>query len=320
MLIIGPAMLHEPLTGETQQMERLGRICTHLQSSCNSNVWRSPSLSSCPAYSGSPSDTAPPDTSSDRKQANKYKMMAVMSQGRPAFLTWQFYPSSLITQTLAYSGFDGLVIDLQHGLIDYAGCVAMLTALQSHPTAPTAVVRVPQGIDEGIMAKVLDAGASTVICPMGIRSYGPVRAIAQRDSSYLSRANQEVQPYAMIETKQALDNLEEICSTPGLAGVFIGPSDLAISMGLPPSGEPTRPEILAAIRKVVTVAHAKGIKAGMWGAGSGRYAGEIVQTTQLDWVVSCSDMGLLMDGADANLANIHRALKSPTQAYKDIIY
>eukprot|EP00457_Paulinella_chromatophora_P009954 gb/GEZN01010038.1/.p1 GENE.gb/GEZN01010038.1/~~gb/GEZN01010038.1/.p1 ORF type:complete len:260 (+),score=36.39 gb/GEZN01010038.1/:175-954(+) len=248
------------------------------------------------------------------------RMQKAWSQGRAAVCSWQVYAQPLVTELFAHSGFDGLVVDMQHGIIDYQDCVSMLTAVRSSPSPPTALVRVPQGIDEGLIAKVLDAGAMAIICPMvntaaearhfiaccqyppkGIRSFGPTVPSGRKHTDYWLSANERVLKIAMIETKQALDNLEEICSSPGLDGLFIGPSDLAISLGRQPSGEPTDTQVLAAIRKIVTTGQRHKLKVGMWAAGSGHYAGKIVKAEKLDWVVSCFDQGLLLSGTEQNL-------------------
>jgi 4-hydroxy-2-oxoheptanedioate aldolase len=99
--------------------------------------------------------------------------------------------------------------------------------------------------------RVLDAGASGIICPMinskeetvsfvkasqyppdGIRSFGPIRAKLAGTYSTISQTNQDILKFAMIETQEAIDNLDEIASTKGLTGLYVGPSDLSISLGL----------------------------------------------------------------------------------------
>ena len=101
--------------------------------------------------------------------------------------------------------------------------------------------------------KILDAGAYGIICPMvsnkkaenfikacmyppkGFRSYGPIRGLVYGGGDYADKANEEILKFAMIETKESLENLDEIMSTPGLDGIYIGPADLSLALGKKPS-------------------------------------------------------------------------------------
>ena len=123
----------------------------------------------------------------------------------------------------------------------------MLQAISTTDTVP--VVRVPW-LEPGILMKALDAGAYGVICPMvntredaqklvawthyaprGTRSFGPVRATLYGGADYPQHANDTIVTFAMIETAQALDNLDDILSVEGLDAVYIGPSDLSLALG-----------------------------------------------------------------------------------------
>jgi 4-hydroxy-2-oxoheptanedioate aldolase len=171
--------------------------------------------------------------------------------GEVTYGAWLSIPSSLPVETLARSGFDWLCIDMQHGAIDYAAALSMLTATTGAGAAP--FVRVPVG-DYATAQRMLDAGALGIISPMvnsvedareavracrypphGSRSWGPVRAQHMLDGNYFERANELVACIIMIETKEALDRIDSILSVPGVDAVYVGPADLSISLGLPPA-------------------------------------------------------------------------------------
>jgi 4-hydroxy-2-oxoheptanedioate aldolase len=163
---------------------------------------------------------------------------------------WLAVPNSFSAEVMAHQGWDTLTIDLQHGVVDYAQMLTMLQAISTTPTVP--VVRVPW-LEPGIVMKALDAGAYGVIAPMintreeaqrlvaythyapmGTRSFGPVRASMYGGADYPTEANKTIVAFAMIETAQALDNLDAILSVEGLDAIYIGPSDLSLSLGCKP--------------------------------------------------------------------------------------
>jgi 4-hydroxy-2-oxoheptanedioate aldolase len=131
--------------------------------------------------------------------------------------------------------------------------------------------------------KLLDAGAYGVICPMinsraeaealvtwcrypprGSRSMGPNRAVLYGGADYWQHSNAEVLLFAMIETRQAVKNLAEIVSVDGIDGVYVGPSDLGMSMGkTPPTLDPQDAEVLAAIKEICDVTRKHGKFAGV---------------------------------------------------------
>lgn len=187
-------------------------------------------------------------------------------------------PSTVVAEIMGRAGFDLLTVDLQHGLIDYQTALTMIQVLQGQP-APV-LVRVPWN-EPGIIAKVLDSGASGVICPMvntaqdaralvqasryaplGGRSFGPTRANMVHGASYVKTANQRVLVLAMIETRAAIQNLDEILAVEGLDGVYVGPSDLGLSLGYEPTLEPKDQEVLDVIAEIGRRAKAAGQIAG----------------------------------------------------------
>ena len=192
---------------------------------------------------------------------------------------WLAIPNSFATETMAHQGWDTLTIDLQHGVIDYAAMVTMLQAISTTPTVP--IVRVPW-LEPGIIMKTLDAGAYGVICPMvstrddaarlvawtnyaprGSRSFGPVRALLYGGADYPAQANDTIVRFAMIETAQALDNLDAILSVEGIDAIYIGPSDLSLALGCKPVFDDVEPKVAQAIAHIVERAKAHGVVAGI---------------------------------------------------------
>lgn len=188
-------------------------------------------------------------------------------EDKPAYGGWLTIGNSFTAEVMAHQGLDWLVVDLQHGIIDYETAVPMLQAISTTETTP--IVRVPWN-EPGILMKVLDAGAYGVIVPLvndlsqaeaavsacrfppqGERSYGPARAVYYAGADYFERANEEVLVIAQIETVEALDNLEEITKVPGLDAVYIGPQDLTISLGLAPEMDGEAEAYVKARRRVV---------------------------------------------------------------------
>ena len=162
---------------------------------------------------------------------------------------WLAIPSGFAAEVMAQGvaglTWDSLTVDMQHGVQDYNSAVPCWQAIAT--TSVTPLVRVPW-LDEGIIMKSLDAGALGVICPMintaaqakrlveacrypplGQRSFGPIRA-GFYGADYQPSANASIVVMAMIETQEALDNLDAILSTPGLDGVYVGPADLSLSL------------------------------------------------------------------------------------------
>ncbi len=207
------------------------------------------------------------------------RLREIWAQGGAVVNGWLAIPNSFSAETMAHQGWDSLTIDLQHGVVDYAGMVPMLQAISTTPTVP--VVRVPW-LEPGIIMKTLDAGAYGVICPMvntradaeklvaythyapqGTRSFGPVRALLYGGADYPQHANNTIVAFAMIETAQALDNLDDILTTPGLDAVYVGPSDLSLALGCKPAFDELDPKAADAVAHILARAKAHGVVAGI---------------------------------------------------------
>lgn len=215
---------------------------------------------------------------------------ALWQKNTSVYNGWLMIPSSASAELIARQGWDAVTVDMQHGMIDYSDALTMLQAISVTDTTP--FVRVPS-LESGIIGKVLDAGAYGVICPMvntraqcehfvrscryaplGHRSMGPVRATMYAGPDYAAHANDTVVAMAMIETQEAVDNLDEILSTPGLDAIFVGPSDLSVSMGHAPGFDPRFPKVYAAIERIAEACGRHGVVAGIH-TGSVEYTREM---------------------------------------------
>ena len=205
-------------------------------------------------------------------------------EGKPAIGGFLSIPSCFSAEVMAHTGLDWLCIDMQHGCIDYSDVVPMLTAIST--TAVTPFVRVPWN-EPSIIMKVLDAGAYGVIVPMvsnraeaeravaacryppvGMRSNGPNRALLYGGADYQKCADREMACIAMIETAEGIEKMEEIISTPGLDAVYIGPTDLALALGLPPVMDNDDPKHVATVNRILETCRRHNVVAAMHTAGS----------------------------------------------------
>ncbi|PZQ60222.1 MAG: aldolase [Phenylobacterium zucineum] len=189
------------------------------------------------------------------------------NDGRPLFGGWCSLPSALSAEALARGGYDWVLIDMQHGVADFATVCEMIRAVDGAGVPP--LVRVPWN-EPGIIGRVLDAGAMGLIVPMiqtaddarraveaslyppvGRRSFGPVRPVLRDGPGYVAAANEQIAVLPMIETAEALASIDEILAIPGVAGLFVGPMDLSVALGLPPRDNDGAPAFDAALDAVV---------------------------------------------------------------------
>lgn len=251
------------------------------------------------------------------------RIKQIWREGGCVTLGWLNVPNAFTAEIMARQGFDALCIDMQHGLIDYSDVWPMLQAISQTDTVP--VVRVPWN-DPQIIMKALDAGAYGIIVPLlnsaedaakavaacryppvGMRSFGPVRAGMFAGAGYVEEANEEVVIFGMIETKQGIENIEAICATPGLDCVYIGPADLSYALGLPPRGDNDTPIHLETCDRIRETAHRHGIKAAMHCASAGFAAGAAARG--FDLVMLTADVACLTAGARKQLDDL-AALKA----------
>jgi 4-hydroxy-2-oxoheptanedioate aldolase len=252
------------------------------------------------------------------------RLRQLWREGKPAIGGWLSMPSSFSAEVMAHQGFDWLCVDMQHGVIDYSDAVRMLQAISTTETVP--IVRVPWN-DAWQIMRALDAGAYGVIVPLvntaadaeaavaacryppkGIRSSGPTRAVYYAGRDYQEHADEEVLCICMIETREGIDNLDAICSVPGLDMVYIGPSDLSLALGLPPRADNETPLHLDTVRQIRETAHAHGVRAGMHCA-SARFAAQKA-VEGFDIVMLTSDVACLSRAASEQLSSLREAASS----------
>lgn len=231
---------------------------------------------------------------------------------------WLSLPSPYAAEALSKLEFDWVCIDLQHGLIDYPDLTHLLPAISASDATP--LVRVPWNEPYEIM-KALDAGAYGVIVPMvnnrdeaavavaackyppdGNRSFGPIRAALYGGRGYAREANGHIATIVMIETQEGLDNVEEIVSTPGLDAVYIGPTDLALSLGLPAVGDTDHPVHAAAVARIHEACQRAGIATGIH-TSSVEYSRKYL-AAGFNMVTLGSDAGFMMRAATMDLAQV----------------
>ncbi|MEM7339696.1 MAG: aldolase/citrate lyase family protein [Actinomycetota bacterium] len=201
------------------------------------------------------------------------------AEGGSALGMWLGTGSTSAAETISDLSFDYINLDLQHGIIDYSDTVPLLQAMQT--TSATLTARVPWN-EPGIIGKVLDAGVQGVIIPMvntpaqaeaataacryaprGSRSFGPIRAARSLGPGYYPAVNDEILCIPMIETVEALSNLDAILDVGGIDAVYIGPADLSITLGLPPGANNPEASFQDALAQVVEACTARGIIAGI---------------------------------------------------------
>lgn len=245
------------------------------------------------------------------------KVKALWREGKTATVGWVSSGNPYIAEVMANAGYDALIIDMQHGMgLTADRAIACLQAISTTETMP--MVRMPWNDPQSIQF-VLDAGAYGVIVPLvntyeeavkaagasrypplGYRSIGPNRARFYGGADYAQHANEEILVLVMIETVQAVENLEQIAKAPGIDGFYIGPADLAISLGITPGpGMADDPRHAAACQRVLDVANAAGLVPCHHGSGPEEAARRFAQGFKMCQIGS--DVGMVAAGAAASL-------------------
>ncbi len=236
-----------------------------------------------------------------------------LQNGESIINGWLGIGSTFSAEIIGRAGFDSVIVDLQHGMIGFDAALPMLQTLSGTPAVP--MVRVPVNDGPQIM-RALDAGAYGIICPMistaqearrfvsacryppnGDRSFGPARGFLYGGADYYQHADETILTLAMIETQQGLDNLDEILSVDGLDGVFIGPNDLCLALGEPPSSESDADVVVKAIAHILARAQVHGKIPGIFCSSGQAAAMRIAQGFR--FVVPGNDGNLLKQAATA---------------------
>jgi 4-hydroxy-2-oxoheptanedioate aldolase len=230
---------------------------------------------------------------------------------------WVGLDSPASTERVARLGYDYVCLDGQHGLFGYSGMLAALTAIDAAADA-VGLVRVAAN-DVSTIGRALDAGAAGVIVPLinsadeaasavaacryptaGVRSYGPGRSLRGVGPA-LAEVDEAVIVLAMIETSEGLANVESIAATPGLDGLYIGPSDLSVALGGAGAGDPSITDAFeAALVRVRRACEENRIAAGLH-TRSGEEAARRI-SDGFTFVSVAGDMAHLVAAAQAHLA------------------
>ena len=248
------------------------------------------------------------------------RVRSIWRSGGVVLNGWLHVPSSFSAEVMAHAGYDSLTIDLQHGPPDVGSVIPMLQAISTTDVVPFARVN---WNDPGTIMKLLDAGCYGIICPMiegredagafvgacryppeGYRSYGPFRANLYGGPDYAANANETVVTMAMVETREALADLDGILNVPGLDAVFVGPSDLGQALGHGPGMDREEPEVVEAISRIVGSAREKGLAAGIF-TGSTEYAERVIGEG-FNFVNVSSDARLMAAAASAAVETLRK--------------
>ncbi|MBU6266705.1 MAG: hypothetical protein KGN34_04130 [Sphingomonadales bacterium] len=229
---------------------------------------------------------------------------------KPEFASWITLGDAVVAEVMARAGFDWLILDGQHGAVNPGNLLGLLQAVDLGGTR--ALVRVSANDPAEIM-RALDLGAAGVVVPLvstaeeaaraaracrypphGMRSFGRVR-------SYYAGGDAAPAPvcWVMIETAEALANLDAIAATPGVHGLFVGPADLGLSMGYPPGAQVAEP-VMAAIAQVVAACERHGATPGS--ASFGPENAQALLDLGMRFVTLGADAGFVRRGAAAEVA------------------
>jgi len=243
-------------------------------------------------------------------RANKLK--EIWAKGEAVVNGWLSIPSAFSAEVMSHQGFDSLTIDMQHGVVDYQVAVTMLQGISTTGVVPLA--RVPWNDPARIM-KILDAGAYGVICPMintraeaealvaaskyypaGYRSWGPVRASIYAGTDYTPKtANDTLLVIPMIETAEAVKNIDDILSVPGIDAVFVGPNDLHASLGAAPAFDSDLPAFNDALARILASARKHGVAPGIHVPDAAQARRRIAEGWQ--FIAISSEVGMMLTHA-----------------------
>ena len=256
----------------------------------------------------------------------KNKLKELFKAGKPIINSWLAVPSSFSAEIMANQGWDSVTIDMQHGLIDYSNAINMLQAISTTDTTPLARVN---WNEPGQIMKILDAGCYGVICPMvsnrkeaenfvqacqyppkGYRSFGPIRASIYGGGDYAKHADSEILKLAMIETKEALEKLDEILDTPNLDGIYIGPADLSLSVGEEPGfDKPEDSKAFSEISRILEAAKKRNLLTGIHN-GTPEYAQKMIDKG-FNLVTVGSDSRYIATGAKSDIEKLKGKKREP---------
>lgn len=244
-------------------------------------------------------------------------------EGKSAIGVWLALGSPIASEIIGNIGFDWVVIDTEHGSIDTETVQAVIQAISATPTVP--IVRVAWN-DPALIKRALDAGAYGVVIPMvnsaseaeravqasryppvGVRSYGGPRTRLYGGLDYFEHANEEIAVIVQIEHIDAVNHIDEILSVKGVDAYFIGPADLAASMGLKPGLDLTEAAHAEAISRVVASGKKRHLPAGILVGSAEAANARLAQGFQ--FIGIGSDEGFLRSAASATLSKVSQNRK-----------
>ncbi|MGF3054615.1 HpcH/HpaI aldolase family protein [Microbacterium sp. YY-03] len=242
---------------------------------------------------------------------------------------WVVSGSPLVAEIFAGSGVDWLLIDMEHSSNSLDTVLHQLQAVAPYPVSP--LVRVPYG-DDVILKQVLDIGAQNVLVPMvntveqaravvsavryppqGVRGVGSALSRSarwNRVDGYLANANDHVSLFVQVESAEAVENAAEIAAVDGVDGVFVGPSDLAASMGL--LGQQTHPDVVAAVNRTFDAVRAADKPVGVNAFDPA--AAEQYMADGAAFVAVAADVSILARGSEALAARFIPKADDTTRA------
>ena len=239
-----------------------------------------------------------------------------LAKAEPFYFSWMTFPGAIVAGQVARLPYEAVCIDMQHGLAGFTDVASMSPAITA--SGKPLILRILWN-DPGLIGQALDAGATAVIvpmvntrvqaeavvkaakyAPMGMRSWGgyaAVQAAGTVPADYLKEANSRTMIFAMIETEEALGNLDEIAATPGLDGLFVGPNDLSISLGFGLGKDLKIPKLEAAIKAIAAAAKKNKLVPGAFGGSPEACA--FFAGHGFRFIAAATDVGLLAAGAKA---------------------
>jgi 4-hydroxy-2-oxoheptanedioate aldolase len=245
-----------------------------------------------------------------------------LRRGEPSVGSWLAIGDPLAAETMAHTGFDWLTVDMEHNAIGWDSLLAMLIAISTTDVVP--FVRTPWN-DPMLIKRILDAGAYGVVVPnvksreeaeravaacryppVGIRGLGGGRARLYGGDDYFQHANEEISVHIMIEDVDAVGRAEEIMSVSGIDAVFIGPNDLACSMGVPLGLDNKHPDHVKAVTHILETGKKLGIPVGIHCASAEEVVRRIKDGWQ--WLALVGDSRFMAGAAQQALAEVKSAL------------
>ena len=259
----------------------------------------------------------------EKKLVRSNTVKEKLRRGEPSIGSWISTGSPLVAEIMAHVGFDWLTIDMEHNAIDLENVQACFHAIGCTNTLP--FVRVPWK-DPQVLKRVLDIGAYGVVVPNirtpdeaamvvqwcryppdGIRGVGSIRGQLYGGADYYEEANNEIAVIIMVEDVEALLHIDKICQVPGIDVLFIGPNDLAASMGLPLGLDNRHPDHQAAVTKILETARDFNIPVGIHCASAEEAHRRIAEGFL--WLPIISDAKFLNEAALRTLEQVKNPLE-----------